>query len=99
VKAPDLKDPAKKKKTLDDLKNVTDAASLKDAMGSRKMDNEESSRLAEAKKIKPQVLIYANGDLSSFEITVEREGGVRSVTLAQDDKGAVIAKPMVETRT
>jgi hypothetical protein len=30
---------------------------------------------------------------------LEREGGVRSVTLAQDDKGVVIAKPMVETRT
>ena len=42
---------------------------------------------------------YANGDLSSFEITLEREGGIRSVTLAQDEKGVVIAKPMVETRT
>jgi hypothetical protein len=29
---------------------------------------------------------------------MEREGGVRSITLAQDDKGIVIAKPMVETR-
>jgi general secretion pathway protein H len=99
VKPIDPRDLTKKKKTLDDLKNVTDAASLKDAMGGRKMDDEDSSRLAEAKKIKPQVLIYANGDLSSFEITVEREGGVRSVTLAQDDKGVVIAKPMVEMRT
>jgi type II secretion system protein H len=100
VKAVDPKDLARKKKTLDDLKNVTDAATLKDAMGARKMEDDNSSTLlAEAKKIKPQVLIYANGDLSSFEITLEREGGVRSVTLAQDDKGVVIAKPMVETRT
>jgi hypothetical protein len=99
VKAADPKVLAKKKKTLDDLKNVTDAAGLKDAMGGRKMDDDDSSKLAAAKKIKPQVLIYANGDLSSFEITVERENGVRSVTLAQDDKGVVIAKPMVETRT
>jgi type II secretion system protein H len=99
TKAPDLKELAKKTKTLADLENVTDAASLKDAVGARKMDDDDASKLAAAKKIKPQVLIYANGDLSSFEITLEREGGVRSVTLAQDDKGVVIAKPMVETRT
>ena len=46
----------------------------------------------------PQVMIFANGDLTSFEVTVEREGGVRSVTVAQDDKGQVVAKPMVESK-
>jgi len=99
IKKPDPKEQEKKKKTLDDLKNVTDAASLKEAVGTRKIGDDDSSKLSEAKKIKPQITIYANGDLSSFEITLEREGGIRSVTLAQDDKGAVIAKPMVETRT
>ena len=99
IKKPDLKELEKKKRTLDDLKNVTDAASLKEAVGTRKIGDDDSSKLSEAKKIKPQITIYANGDLSSFEITLEREGGIRSVTLAQDDKGAVIAKPMVETRT
>ena len=100
IKAPDPKDLAKKKKTLDDLKNVTDAAGLKDAVGARKMDDEDASKLLQAdKKIAPQIMIYANGDLSSFEVTMEREGGVRSITLAQDDKGVVIAKPMVESRT
>lgn len=43
----------------------------------------------------PQVMIFANGDLTTFEVTVERDGGVRSVTLAQDDKGQVILKPVV----
>jgi hypothetical protein len=99
MKQPDRKELEKKKKTLDDLKNVTDAASLKEAAGTRKIDDDDASKLTEAKKIKPQITIYANGDLSSFEITLEREGGVRSVTLAQDQKGIVIAKPMVETRT
>jgi len=99
IKKPDPKEQEKKKKTLDDLKNVIDAASLKEAVGTRKIGDDDSSKLSEAKKIKPQITIYANGDLSSFEITLEREGGIRSVTLAQDDKGAVIAKPMVETRT
>jgi general secretion pathway protein H len=99
IKAPDPKDLAKKKKTLDDLKNVTDAAGLKDAVNGRKMEDGDASKLEADKKIAPQILIYANGDVSSFEVTMEREGGVRSVTLAQDEKGVVIAKPMVETRT
>jgi general secretion pathway protein H len=99
IKAPDPKELAKKKKTLDDLKNVTDAASLKEAAGTRKMTDDDASKLAQQKKITPQIMIYSNGDLSSFEITMEREGGVRSITLAQDEKGIVIAKPMVETRT
>jgi general secretion pathway protein H len=99
IKPPDPKEVAQKKKTLDDLKNVTDAASLKDAMGARKMTDDDASKLAQAKKIAPQILIYSNGDLSSFEVTMEREGGVRSITLALDEKGIVIAKPMVETRT
>jgi general secretion pathway protein H len=98
VKAPDPKELAQKKKTLDDLKNVTDAASLKEAMG-KKMSDDDASKLAQAKKIAPQILIYSNGDLSSFEVTMEREGGLRSITLALDEKGLVIAKPMVETRT
>ncbi len=47
----------------------------------------------------PQVMIFANGDLTTFEATVERDGGTRSVTLTEDDKGQVIAKPMVESKT
>ncbi|MEA3183454.1 MAG: ral secretion pathway protein [Gammaproteobacteria bacterium] len=96
VKPPDPKDKKQKPKTLADVKSLDDAASLKDA-GGKKM-GDDSGKLEEAKKITPQIMIYSNGDLSSFEITVERERGVRSVTLAIDDKGIVIAKPMVETK-
>ena len=46
----------------------------------------------------PQVIIFSNGDLTTFEATMERDSGVRSVTLALDDKGQVIAKPMVEQK-
>ena len=98
IKAPDPKELARKKKTLDDLKNVTDTATLKAAMGARKMEDDDASKLQAAKKIAPQIMIYANGDLSSFEVTLEREGGLRSIALAQDDKGVLIAKPMVESR-
>jgi general secretion pathway protein H len=46
----------------------------------------------------PQVMIFSNGDLTSFTATLERDGGVRSVTLTQDDKGEVIEQPMVEPK-
>jgi general secretion pathway protein H len=97
VKPPDPKD-KKKTKTLADVKSLEDAgSSLKDA-GGRKLGDDSSGTLEQAKKIVPQIMIYSNGDLSSFEITMERDGGIRSVTLAIDDKGLVIAKPMVETK-
>jgi hypothetical protein len=96
VKPPDPKDPKQKPKTLADVKSLDDAASLKGA-GGQKSGN-DSGKLEEARKIAPQIMIYSNGELSSFEITLQREGGVRSVTLAIDDKGTVIAKPMVETK-
>lgn len=98
VKQPDVKD-KQKVKTLADLKNVTDAAGLKEAVGTRKMGSDDNSTLEQAKKIKPQIMIYSNGDLSSFQITLEREGGVRSVKMAQDDKGEVVLEPMVEAKT
>jgi general secretion pathway protein H len=38
---------------------------------------------------KPDIMIFSNGDLSAFELTVEREGATRSVRLAVDDKGHI----------
>jgi hypothetical protein len=92
-------DPSKEKKAQ--TKNVKDVNSLKDAAteGHRLGESSKSSSTLEAaKKVAPQVTIFSNGDLSSFEVTLEREGGVRSVTIKLDEKGVVIAKPMVETR-
>jgi general secretion pathway protein H len=51
----------------------------------------------DAKDKTPQVMIFSSGDLTQFEVTMEREGGVRSITIVQDDKGNIIAKPMVDT--
>jgi general secretion pathway protein H len=56
------------------------------------------TRPKDAKDKAPQVMIFSNGDLTSFSATLEREGGVRSVTLTQDEKGQVIEQPMVETK-
>jgi len=93
VKPPDPKDKKQQAKTLKDIN------SLKDASTVRKMDDDDKSTLEAAKKIAPQITIFSNGDLSSFEVTLERDGGIRSITIAQDEKGQVIAKPMVESRT
>ncbi len=81
------------------VKTLKDVTGLKDAVGEgRHLGEDDKSTFEQAKKIAPQVTIFSNGDLSSFEVTLEREGGIRSVTIALDDKGKVIAKPMVETK-
>lgn len=46
----------------------------------------------------PQLMIFSNGDLSSFVATLERDGGLRSITLTEDDKGQVIEQPLVEQK-
>jgi general secretion pathway protein H len=56
------------------------------------------TRPKDAKDKTPQVMIFSNGDLSSFAATLEREGGVRSVTLTEDSQGQVIEQPMVEQK-
>ena len=100
VKPPDPKDQKAKVKTLADVKSLDDASGLKDSTSSSgKKLGEDSGKLDEEKKVTPQIMIYSNGDLSSFEITMERDRGLRSVTLALDEKGQVVAKPMVETKS
>jgi general secretion pathway protein H len=100
AKAPESKDKnAAQVKSLKDIKDAKDVTGLKGAGNVvSKLGDDAKRSMDEAKKVAPQVTIYSNGDLSSFEVTLERDGGVRSITLALDEKGEVIAKPMVETR-
>jgi hypothetical protein len=42
-------------------------------------------------------MIFSSGDLTQFEVTLEREGGIRSITITADDKGVLVEKPMVDT--
>jgi general secretion pathway protein H len=56
------------------------------------------TRPKDSKDKTPQVMIFSNGDLTSFAATVERDGGTRSVTLAPDDKGEIIEQAMVEAK-
>jgi general secretion pathway protein H len=46
----------------------------------------------------PQVIIFSNGDLTAFAATLERDAGLRSVTLTEDNSGEVIEQSMVEQR-
>jgi len=56
------------------------------------------TRPKEAKDKTPQVMIFSNGDLTTFAATLEREGGVRSVTLTEDNKGQVVLQPLEEKK-
>ncbi|MGH8139770.1 MAG: type II secretion system minor pseudopilin GspH [Steroidobacteraceae bacterium] len=86
-------------KALKDVATLKDAASAKDPSTAARGLGDSSTDLKDDKPLTPQVMIFSNGDLTPFEVTVEREAGVRSVTLSQDDKGQVVAKPMVERKT
>lgn len=94
---------SKKSDSKTDLKSVVNqfANNLNAPTVHSSLDSsdDEDEELKAEKKIAPQVMIFSSGDLTSFEATVERDGGVRSVTLAQDDKGQVIERPLVENRT
>ena len=54
------------------------------------------NRPKDAKDKTPQVMIFSNGDLTTFAATLEREGGLRSVTLTEDTKGQVVAQDLIE---
>jgi type II secretion system protein H len=45
----------------------------------------------------PQVMIFSSGDLSSFEITLERPAAGRSITLDQNQDGELVEKKMVQS--
>jgi general secretion pathway protein H len=55
-------------------------------------------RPANAKDKTPQLMIYSNGDVTAFSVSLERDGGVRSVTVLEDDKGQIVEQPLVEAR-
>ncbi|MEP7247889.1 MAG: type II secretion system minor pseudopilin GspH, partial [Gammaproteobacteria bacterium] len=44
----------------------------------------------------PQIILFSNGDLTPFELTLERDGTTRSVTVATNDKGQIEAQDLKE---
>jgi len=55
----------------------------------------DSDSNSNATAFAPQVMIFSSGDLSSFTITLERPSVGRSITLAENKDGDIVAKPMV----
>jgi general secretion pathway protein H len=49
---------------------------------------------SDPKNLMPHVMIFSNGDLTPFELTLEREGTDRSETLAPDDQGTIKTKDL-----
>ena len=49
----------------------------------------------DAKDKTPQVMILSSGELSTFTVTLLRDNGVRSVTIAPTDKDDIDQQPMV----
>ena len=56
------------------------------------------NRPKDAKDKTPQLMIYSNGDLTTFQATLLRDAGLRSITLTEDQDGLVVQKPMVEMK-
>lgn len=46
----------------------------------------------------PQVMIFSDGDLTSFAASLLRDGGTRSITVTQNDQGQLLEQPMVEAK-
>ena len=82
-----------------------------DALGARKLPDGLGVKLvvetrpvvlrrpADAHDKTPQVMIFSDGDLTQFSVSLERDAGLRSVTLAPDDTGQLVEQPLVEART
>ena len=82
-----------------------------DALGARKLPEGLDVKLvvetrpvvlrrpADAHDKTPQVMIHSDGDLTAFAVTLERDGGLRSVTVAEDDKGQIVEQPLIEAHT
>ncbi len=46
----------------------------------------------------PHVMIFSNGDLTPFQLTVEREDAGRSITVASTDQDTIEEQPLQEAR-
>jgi general secretion pathway protein H len=47
----------------------------------------------------PHLMLFSNGDLTPFELTVEREGEKRSITVSANETGVIEEQPLQERRT
>ncbi|HVY83388.1 MAG TPA: type II secretion system minor pseudopilin GspH [Steroidobacteraceae bacterium] len=64
--------------------------------GAEKKPTTDEERDKRDKERVPHVMIFSNGDLTPFTLTVEREDAGRSITMASNDQGKIEAQPLVE---
>lgn len=74
-----------------DSDSASDSDSDSDADSGSDSDSDSDSTA-----FAPQVMIFSSGDLSSFEITLERPSAGRSITLDENQDGDIVRKPMVD---
>jgi len=48
--------------------------------------------------LEPQLMIFSNGDLTPFQLTIERVDEKRSITIATDDQGVIAAQEMEQPK-
>ena len=75
----------------------SNADSSSDSSSDSNPDSDSSSDADSdsGKSFAPQVMIFSSGDLSSFNVTLERASAERSITLDENRDGDIVAKPMV----
>jgi general secretion pathway protein H len=68
---------------------------LKRAADEKKPTDKEALEKYDKQRI-PHVMIFSNGDLTPFRLTVEREDAGRSISMASNDQGKIEAEPLQE---
>lgn len=70
---------------------------LKRAQQEKKATNKEEQEKIDRERV-PHIMIFSNGDVTPFKLTVEREELGRSVTLASNEQNLIEAQPMQEAK-
>ena len=83
------------------LRQLPDGLTLRLSVEAREVSlaKPSDSKLADPQDLKPHVMILSNGDLTSFELTLERDGTERTATLLPDDQGRVKKRDPQESKT
>ncbi|HUK03096.1 MAG TPA: type II secretion system minor pseudopilin GspH [Steroidobacteraceae bacterium] len=53
------------------------------------LESTANAKTIQPQDLQPHVMIFSNGDLTSFKVAMAREGSDRTITLAPDDQGRV----------
>jgi general secretion pathway protein H len=70
---------------------------LKRAQQEKKATSKEEQEKIDRERI-PHIMIFSNGDVTPFKLSVEREELGRSVTLASNEQNLIEAQPLQEAR-